>query len=189
MQILYVATKNNHKLTEIRDILKDVPYDILLFPNMPDIEETGNTFEENASIKAVELSLLTDEIVIADDSGLSVDALKGEPGIYSARYAGNKGDEANNIKLLSNMKDEKNRKARFICVISLAKKGKVLKLFRGKVEGDIAYSPCGNGGFGYDPIFLLPNGKSMAQLLPEEKNNISHRKKALEQLKNYLINQ
>ena len=154
---------------------------------MPDIEENGTTFEENASIKAVALSKLTGEFVIADDSGLGVDALNGEPGIYSARYAGGLGDEANNQKLLLKMKDIENRTCKFICVIALAKNGNVIKLFRGEVKGSVAYTAYGKGGFGYDPIFLLPNGKSMAEISSEEKNSISHRKKALEELKNYLI--
>lgn len=186
MSKIYIATKNNHKVSEISQILKDCPYEISAFNNMPDIEETGTTFEENASIKAIELSKLTDNLVMADDSGLCVDVLNGEPGIFSARYADGLGDKANNEKLLKNMKGKDNRSCRFVCVIALAKNGKILQIFRGEVEGTIGYEPVGENGFGYDPIFMLPNGKSMAQLLQDEKNSISHRNKALIKLKEYL---
>ena len=185
MAILYVSTKNAHKLKEISDIFSASDYEIKSFPNMPEIEETGTTFEENASIKAKELSLLTDSFVIADDSGLCVDALDGAPGIYSARYAGNGGDEANNRKLLETMKGISERSCRFVCVIALAQKGKIISVFRGEVEGSLAYEPYGAGGFGYDPIFILPDGRHMAELSACEKNSISHRKKALEKLRNF----
>lgn len=154
---------------------------------MPEIEETGAAFEENASIKAAGLSRLTGGFVIADDSGISVDALGGAPGIYSARYSGIHGDDkANNEKLLKDMSGVSDRACRFVCVIALAKNGKVVKTFRGEVAGFLAESPSGAGGFGYDPVFILPDGRSMAELSAGEKNSVSHRRKALEALKAYL---
>lgn len=189
MAVLYVSTKNTHKLAEISAILSGSSYEAAPFPNMPHVDETGTTFEENASLKATALSLLTEELVIADDSGLCVDALGGAPGIYSARYAGNLGDEANNAKLLENMTGITHRACRFVCVIALASRGKVISLFRGEVEGSVAYKPCGNGGFGYDPVFVLPDGRHMAELSEVEKNAISHRMNALTKLRHFLSEQ
>jgi XTP/dITP diphosphohydrolase len=176
---LYLATANIHKLNEIRAILPETE----LFPNYPDIEENGHTFEENAVIKALALSKLTDEYVLADDSGLAVDALDGAPGVRSHRYAHDSAtDQENNDFLLYQLKDEPVRTARFICVLALAEKGKVAGTFRGECLGSISYSPRGKNGFGYDPLFLLPSGRTMAELSAEEKNRISHRSAALRQL-------
>ena len=149
----------------------------------------STSFEENAKIKADFLSSkLKDEYVIADDSGLSVDALNGAPGIYSARYSGTHGDDkANNLKVLKEMQGIENRKCRFICAIALSKNGKTVKTFHGELEGIVGYEERGENGFGYDSIFLLPNGKTTAEIESEEKNKISHRYKALEQLRDYLI--
>ena len=186
---IYVATKNQGKIKEINKILSDAGIECESFPNMEDVEETGVTFEENAKIKADFLSSkLKDEYVIADDSGLSVDALNGAPGIYSARYSGTHGDDkANNLKVLKEMQGIENRKCRFICAIALSKNGKTVKTFHGELEGIVGYEERGENGFGYDSIFLLPNGKTTAEIESEEKNKISHRYKALEQLRDYLI--
>ena len=154
---------------------------------MPEIEETGSSFEENASLKAMALSKLITGYVMADDSGISVDALNGAPGIYSARYSGLHGDDkANNEKLLKDMENENNRTCRFICAIVLAKEGKIIKTFRGEVSGVLARIPCGSGGFGYDPIFVLPDGRHIAELSSDEKNAISHRNRALKAMSEYL---
>ncbi len=187
--VLYVATKNNGKIKEINKIMESAGIICKSFPDMEDIEETGSTFEENAKIKADFLSAkLKDEYVIADDSGLSVDALQGAPGIYSARYSGSHGDDkANNMKVLKEMQGIENRKCRFICEIALSKNGKTIQTFHGELEGEVGYEEKGENGFGYDSIFLLPNGKTTAEIESEEKNKISHRYKALEKLRDYLI--
>ena len=187
---LYAATKNKGKILEINKILHDAGIECESFPNMEDVEETGTTFEENAKIKADYLSSkLKDEYVIADDSGLSVESLGGAPGVYSARYAGNHGDDnANNKKLIHEMQGKKIRKCKYECVIALSKNGKTIKTFYGHIDGEVAEYEKGSGGFGYDPLFLLPNGKTMAEISIEEKNKISHRFIALNQLREYLIN-
>lgn len=186
--ILYVATKNQGKIKEINKIMESAGITCKSFPDMEDVEETGSTFEENAKIKADFLSSkLRDEYVIADDSGLSVDALQGAPGIYSARYSGTHGDDkANNFKVLKEMQGKENRKCRFICAIALSKNGTTVKTFHGELEGEVGYEERGEKGFGYDSIFLLPNGKTIAEIDSDEKNKISHRYKALEQLRDYL---
>lgn len=188
MKKLYIATKNGHKIKEIQDILTNIGFEVTGFPNLSEIEETGATFEENAAIKSDYLSKLTDDFVIADDSGLEVEALGNAPGIYSARYAGVHGDdEANNKKLLDETSKCENRNCRFVCAIALSKNGKTIKTFRGEVEGSLGYESKGENGFGYDPLFVTENGKTMAELTENEKNSISHRKKALESLKIFLL--
>lgn len=184
---IYVATKNQGKIKEINKILSDAGIECESFPNMEDVEETGVTFEENAKIKADFLSSkIKDVYVIADDSGLSVEVLGGAPGVYSARYAGSHGDdEANNKKLIKAMQGVSNRNCKYECVIALSKNGKTIKTFYGDIKGEIAESEKGNGGFGYDPLFLLPNGKTMAEIEIEEKNKISHRYIALNKLREY----
>lgn len=188
---LYVATKNKHKLKEIKAILSDVDvrsvYEIV--DDSVDVEETGNTFLENASLKAKTLSKMVDGYVIADDSGISVDILDGAPGVYSARFAGpDATDEQNNEKLMNVMKPlpEEECGASYVCVIALAVNGLVERTFSGLCEGFIAKEYKGEGGFGYDPMFLLPDGRHMAELSDEEKNSISHRYMALVSLKDYL---
>ncbi|MEI6072907.1 MAG: RdgB/HAM1 family non-canonical purine NTP pyrophosphatase [Verrucomicrobiae bacterium] len=185
---LLVSTRNAHKTAEIRAILgaRFAVRDLLSVPDMPDVEETGDTFEENATLKAVEASRRFEGWVIADDSGLEVDALGGAPGVLSARYAGKQSDDhANNALLLKNLEAVrgKARSARFRCVIVLAKCGEKREAFSGTVEGTILDAPQGSGGFGYDPLFV-PDGhsKSFAQLGSEIKNSLSHRARALEQL-------
>ncbi len=188
--IIYAATKNKGKIKEINEILQGSGIECRVFQNMLDVEETGTTFEENASLKADTLSaVLKNEYVISDDSGLCVDALDGMPGIYSARYAGSHGDDkANNIKLLKDMENEINRNCKFVCVIALSINGKTEQLFKGELSGTLAYDEKGENGFGYDPLFITQNGMRTAELKSEEKNKISHRYKALSKLKEYLIN-
>ncbi len=151
---------------------------------IPPPEENGATFEENASIKALYYSRFTSQLVFADDSGLQVDALEGAPGIYSARYAGpGATDTANNELLLKNLEGEKNRNARFVCVIALAKASRILETVRGNVEGHLLTAPVGSNGFGYDPLFFYPPfERSFAEFNAEEKFSVSHRGKAVRKL-------
>ncbi|MFC5050642.1 RdgB/HAM1 family non-canonical purine NTP pyrophosphatase [Rubritalea spongiae] len=183
---ILIATGNSHKTEEIAAILgSQYSVEDLAGKDFPKVEETGTTFLENATLKAVEISKLTDQWVLSDDSGLEVDALNGEPGVYSARYAGEEGnDAANNEKLLTELaKFPTNvpRTARFRCVIVIAKNGERLAHFSGAVEGTIISQHCGQGGFGYDPLFM-PDGfeETFAQLSLETKNSLSHRSRALE---------
>ncbi len=187
--VIYAATKNKGKIKEINQILKGYGIECIAYPDMEDVEETGSSFEENASIKADYLSAgLKDQLVIADDSGLCVDALNGKPGIYSARYAGVHGDDkANNIKLLKDMEHEKNRACSFVCVIALSKNGKTIKRFKGELFGTLAYEEKGSNGFGYDPLFITANGLRTSEMESEEKNKISHRYIALNKLREYLV--
>ena len=186
---LLVSTRNRHKLREIRTILGD-PFevaDLSILPTMHDVEETGTSFEENADLKAVAASQLFEGWVIADDSGLEVDALGGSPGVYSARYAGETAsDSENNALLLKNLEEvpEQKRRARFRCVIVLARTGRKLAAFSGVVEGVIASSLRGGEGFGYDPLFI-PDGfsETFGELPVATKNRLSHRARALDQLR------
>jgi XTP/dITP diphosphohydrolase len=186
---LLVATRNQHKLREIRTILgaRFEVADLSILPTMDEVEETGTSFEENADLKAVAASQLFEGWVIADDSGLEVDALGGSPGVYSARYAGETAsDSENNALLLKNLKEvpEQERRARFRCVIVLARVGRKLAVFSGVVEGLIASSPRGREGFGYDPLFI-PDGfsETFGELPVATKNRLSHRARALNQLR------
>lgn len=188
---LLVSTRNAHKVGEIRAILGSsfVVSDLTELPAMPEVEETGTTFEENATLKAVAASLAFDGWVIADDSGLEVDALNGAPGVFSARYAGPGASDAdNNVLLLKNLEStpETNRSARFHCVIVLARAGRKLAAFHGSIEGTIISAHQGSGGFGYDPLFL-PKGHSQTfgQLPAEVKNRLSHRARALAKLRDW----
>lgn len=187
------ATGNEGKMHEIRQILKDMDVEILSMKEAgitADIIEDGTTFEENAIIKAKAISAMTNSIVLADDSGLEIDYLNKEPGIYSARYMGENTSydikNANLIQRLEGVEDEK-RTARFVCAIAAVfPDGEVLTAL-GKVEGRIAYEPKGENGFGFDPIFYLPEyGCTTAQLSEEEKNSISHRGRALRDMKKKL---
>jgi XTP/dITP diphosphohydrolase len=188
---LLLATRNAHKTREFRELLGP-GFDVIDLSSFPEIaipKETGRTFEENATLKAIAASKQLPSLVIADDSGLEVDALGRAPGIFSARYAGeNAGDVSNVDKLLrefrkQNIATEK-RSARFRCVIALAQNGKVLGVFEGFVEGKIVDPPRGSGGFGYDPIFE-PKGfdQTFAEMTPESKNKISHRGQAIAALR------
>ena len=189
---IVVATGNMHKLTEIEAILSQVLPDTRFVAlgqlgDFEDPEETGATFLENALIKAEAAVAQTGLSAIADDSGLVVDALSGEPGVYSARYAGVHGDDAaNNEKLLEKMADvaDGERTARFMSVIALVDASGVVRSGTGACEGMIGREGRGDHGFGYDPLFLPADtpGKTMAELTPEEKNAISHRFHALQDL-------
>ena len=194
MEKIVFATANEGKVKEIKEILKDFPIEVVSMKDMgitADIEENGSTFEENSLIKARTLVKLTGLPALADDSGLEVDYLNGEPGIYSARYLGRDTDYdyKNNyiIDKLSDAKD-KERSARFVCVISLVLPDGREFVERGVVEGLIGYEQKGENGFGYDPIFYLPEyGKTSAELSPDEKNKISHRGKALSAMKKLIM--
>ncbi len=187
-QVIVVATGNKGKLREIAEILSDykiVGAKELGFCN--EIEETGNSFYENALIKAKTVSTALNVPALADDSGLCVDALGGAPGIYSARYAGNGGDEANIDKLLEEMKDKKDRSASFkSCVLVYYPNGKVV-FAEGETRGKILTERVGKGGFGYDSVFFSKDlNKSFGSALPEEKNSVSHRGRALTAIRSKL---
>ena len=193
MRRLIFATGNEHKMVEIREILGELPVEILSMKDVgikADIVENGNTFEENALIKAKEVCKLAGEMVLADDSGLEIDYLNGEPGIYSARYMGEDTSyrikNQNLIDRLEGVTDEK-RTARFVCAIAAAFPDGRSFVVRGTIEGIIGYEERGTNGFGYDPIFYLPErGVSTAEIPPEEKNSISHRGNALRKMKELL---
>ncbi len=191
MKKLVIASNNSGKIKEIKRILRDI--DVLSLKDIGlniDVEEDGLTFEENAKKKSVEIykELIkkgqSDFIIMADDSGLEVEYLKGEPGVFSARYAGEHGnDKKNNEKLLLNLKgvEYKNRKARFVCQLAIINDKNEYRSIKGTVEGYILENEKGNGGFGYDPLFFYePLNKSFAELTMEEKNKISHRGIALQ---------
>ncbi|WLR44119.1 XTP/dITP diphosphatase [Bacillus carboniphilus] len=184
MKEVIIATKNKGKIKEFQTMfeLKGIKVISLLdIDDSMEIEETGVTFEENAKIKAETLMKKLNKTVIADDSGLSVDALNGEPGVYSARYAGeNKNDKDNINKLLKKLEGIEKRAARFYCVLAIAEPGKETMTVEGTCEGVITSEPHGDGGFGYDPVFFVKEkGCTMAQLTKDQKNKISHRAKAL----------
>ena len=186
MQKLLVATGNSHKTDEIRAILGAgyVVSDLKAHPELPEVEETGTTFLENATLKAVEISKQVEGLILSDDSGLEVDALGGEPGVYSSRYAGEAGnDAANNKKLLHELQGKDSRTARFRCVMVLAQDGEVLTSFDGAVEGRMLSELHGEGGFGYDPLFV-PDGyeQTFSQLSEGIKNQLSHRAVAMQKV-------
>lgn len=194
MKKIIFATGNAGKMKEIREILKDLDAEVLSMKEAgveAEIVEDGKTFEENARIKAKTVCKLTGEIALADDSGLEIDYLNKEPGIYSARYMGEDTSyrikNANLIERLEGVPDEK-RTARFVCAIAAAFPDGTVKTVRGTMEGRIGYEETGENGFGYDPIFYLPEyGCSSAELSMEEKNKISHRGKALRAIKEELL--
>ena len=193
IQIIF-ATGNQGKIKEIEMILADTPFKVLSLNDIAflgEIIENGATFEENAIIKAKTISEMTGEIVLADDSGLEIDYLNGEPGIYSARYLGeNTSYRIKNAKIierLSNVPDEK-RTARFVCAIAAVFPNGEILTKSASIEGRIGYEEKGDGGFGYDPIFYIPEFKcTTAQLSAEQKNLISHRGKALREMKEILL--
>ncbi|MCI5623151.1 XTP/dITP diphosphatase [Anaerostipes sp.] len=192
-QRLIFATGNEGKMREIREILADTGYEILSMKEAGidlDIVEDGKTFEENAIIKAKAVMEASGELTLADDSGLEIDAFGGEPGIYSSRYLGEDTSytEKNQI-ILERMKDipEEKRSARFVCVIAAAFPDGQTYTTRGSMEGIIGYESKGGNGFGYDPIFYLPEFKKYsAQLSSDEKNHLSHRGEALRKMKEVL---
>ena len=196
MKKIIFATGNADKMKEIRKILADLDAEVVSMKEagiQADIVEDGKTFEENAVIKATAISKLTSdgEIVLADDSGLEIDYLNKEPGVYSARYMGEDTSyhikNANLIERLDGVEDEK-RTARFVCVIAAVCPDGSEHVTRGTIEGRIGYEEKGENGFGYDPIFYVPEYHCYsAELAPEEKNKISHRGKALEEMKTVLM--
>jgi XTP/dITP diphosphohydrolase len=190
---IIVATKNEGKLREIRSILKDLSFKLFglnHFEDVPDVEEDGKSFSENGLKKARFYSKLFGRIAIADDSGLEVDALGGRPGIYSARYAGiGASDQENRKKLLTELEGVpiSKRGARFKCAIAMVWPDGREVITEGSCRGKIGFKEVGKNGFGYDPLFIIPQyGKTMAQLSLQEKNRISHRGKALRKLRKVL---
>ena len=190
MTKIILASNNKNKLREFKELMRGMDVELISQREAGccfEVEETGTTFEENAYLKASAVTAATGCIAIADDSGLVVDALNGEPGVYSARYAGVHGDDAaNNAKLLENLADvpEAERAARFMSVVALVDASGMVLTGTGACEGTIGFEGRGENGFGYDPLFL-PNdtpGKTMAELTPAEKNAISHRFHALQDL-------
>ena len=196
-RLLVLATHNAGKLREIRAVLAGVPVQVLSLSDVKvadEVAETGATFAENACQKARQYSVATGEWALADDSGLAVDALDGQPGVRSARYAvadcppdaERSGiDRANNAKLLAELAEvpDDERTARFICHLALADGEEILLTTRGTVEGRITREPCGENGFGYDPVFFVTETQcTAAQLSPEAKNAVSHRGRALREL-------
>ncbi len=193
MKEAIIATHNPGKLKEFKEILEPRGYDVKSLADIgftEEIEETGHTFEENAILKAEAVAKAANKMVIADDSGLSIDNLGGRPGVYSARYAGEqKDDKANIEKVLSELKgiEKEQRTARFRCALAVSIPGEETKTVEGHVEGYIAEEPRGEYGFGYDPIFIVKDkDKTMAELTSDEKNKISHRADALKKLSKLL---
>ncbi|MBL4951202.1 XTP/dITP diphosphatase [Neobacillus sp. YIM B02564] len=189
MKEVIIATKNPGKAKEFEHIFspRGITIRTLLdFPDLPEVEETGSTFEENAILKAETVSRALNKMVMGDDSGLIIDALGGRPGIYSARYAGEPKNDENNIdKVLSELTHvpKEKRTARFYCALALAVPGQETFTVSGTCEGEILEEKRGKNGFGYDPIFFLPEiGRTMAELTSDEKNKISHRANALKKL-------
>lgn len=185
---LIIASNNTHKLTEIKAILGGL-FDEIVSMREAGIDhetiEDGSTFMENAEKKAREIAEISGCCAIADDSGICVDALNGAPGIYSARFCGRHGDDAaNNRLLLEKLKDSDNRRAHYTCAIALVRPDGSCVKAEGYLHGTIGFEEKGSNGFGYDPLFILPDygGLTAAQISPEEKNRISHRAKALHEL-------
>jgi len=193
---IVLATRNEGKLREIKDLLEGLDIKIISLMDIkeiPAISEDGSSFQENALIKAEAVASFTKMVTIADDSGLEVDALNGKPGIYSARFAGeDTSDEKNNIELLRRLEGVpmSERGATFKCAIAIVKPGGKKKIIEGECSGIIQFEEKGKFGFGYDPLFFVPEyGKTFAELSPEIKNRISHRAKAMEKLKGILKNE
>ena len=191
---LLLATTNQGKAREIRNFLQDLPLEILSLDDLGDFmpfSEKGRTFDDNARGKSLFYSQNWGDLTLAEDSGLEIEALHEEPGVLSARYSGPKAtDEKNNQKVLERMKDvpAERRKARFVSCMVLSRKGKVIKEIKESVEGRIAFKKKGTYGFGYDPLFHYPPlEKTFAELLPEEKNEVSHRGRALKKLREFLL--
>jgi XTP/dITP diphosphohydrolase len=186
MKQLVVGTKNKKKLSEIRAILKGMHLELLsldAYKNVPRVIENGKTFQENAIKKAVKLASFTGQLCLGEDSGLCVDALSGEPGIYSARFSGrDKSDIKNNLKLLRLLKNLSalKRKAHYVCAVALADKSGLIGVVEGRCFGIIAFELKGSAGFGYDPLFYIPKyKKTFAQLGEKIKHKTSHRYYAL----------
>lgn len=182
MRKLIVATGNPGKLREMQTYLANLSWDLQLKPVEIEVAETGSSFEENACLKASQVARATQEWAIADDSGLAVDALNGAPGIYSARYG--KNDQERIQRLLSELGDTPNRTAQFVCVVAVARPdGAIAVQAKGVCRGEILKAPRGSGGFGYDPIFYVPQvQQTYAEMEPALKHQVSHRGRAFEGL-------
>ena len=188
---IVLATKNDGKVREFTSLLSQVVENIISLKDLdsvPDVVEDKDTFRKNALKKARFVSEITKKITLADDSGLEVDFLDGRPGIYSSRYAGeNASDKENISKLLNELKDVSDRRAKFVCDLALVFPDGQEVVVEGTCEGVILQEPRGGGGFGYDPVFFLPDfNKTMAELTPDEKNVISHRARAVRALIMYM---
>ncbi|UEX89419.1 XTP/dITP diphosphatase [Staphylococcus ratti] len=189
MTDIVIASSNKGKINDFKVIFSD--YNVIGINELIedfDVEETGTTFEDNARLKSEAGAKALNKTVIADDSGLEVTALDGAPGVYSARYAGEaKDDNANIEKVLAALEDKTDRTAQFVCVISMTTAEGHTETFKGTVNGEITLAKIGENGFGYDPIFYVPDkNKTMAQLTAEEKSEISHRRKAIDQLQVFI---
>lgn len=189
MTDIVIASSNKGKINDFKVIFSG--YNVIGINELLedfDVEETGTTFEENARLKSEAAAKALNKTVIADDSGLEVAALNGAPGVYSARFAGeDKDDHANIDKVLHLLEDTIERAARFVCVISMTTAEGDTHTFKGTVDGEITLARIGENGFGYDPIFYVPDkNKTMAQLSAEEKSQISHRRRAIDQLQAYM---
>ncbi|MFO5492046.1 MAG: RdgB/HAM1 family non-canonical purine NTP pyrophosphatase [Cuspidothrix sp.] len=181
-KLLVVATGNPGKLREMLAYLAEPGWELTLKPENLDVEETGETFAENACLKASEIAKVTGNWAIADDSGLAVNALNGSPGVYSARYGSS--DTERITRLLTELGDEKNRQAKFVCAIAVANpQGEIIIQSEGICHGEILFAPSGDGGFGYDPDFYVPEKQlTFAQMTTDLKKSISHRGNALKAL-------
>jgi XTP/dITP diphosphohydrolase len=188
--MLVLATRNVKKGQELRDLLADSGIeliDLTRWPDAPEVQESGSTFQENATIKATQCARFVERWVLAEDSGLVVPALKGRPGVHSARYAGPHGDDAaNNVRLLAEMADlpDERRAAYYACVVALADPaGKIRAIADGRCHGVITHHLLGSGGFGYDPLFRIPEyHRTFGELSPRVKHAISHRARAIDHL-------
>ncbi len=194
MRELVIASRNAHKVKEIKNFLEGIPFSISFlekFENVPEIEETGSTYAENALLKATQVARITGCWALGDDTGLEVAALEGKPGLYSARFAGEHVTfQQNNEKLLTMLKGvpESERQGVFLCVMALANPTGETHVVEGRVDGVIATKLQGNYGFGYDALFVLTElKKTFAELTPQEKNRYSHRARALEKVKEILL--
>lgn len=188
MAYIVIGTSNQHKVEEFKVLLGDQKVELKSladYPFFPEVEETGKTFKENAELKALAVCNYCDVPAFADDSGLEVEALNNEPGIYSARYAPT--NEERIQKVLTKLQGQTNRKARFVCVIAIAINGEVIDTFEGEVKGTIIDAPRGDNGFGYDPIFV-PDGytQTFAEMSSELKNKISHRANAVKKALDFI---
>ena len=190
---LLLATTNQGKAREIKKLLAGLNFKIeslVSHPELGQFREKGKTFEENSRGKARFYSRQYDGLVLAEDSGLEVEALGGKPGVFSARFSGRQAPDQKTIKKLLKLMGplpESQRRARFICVVSLARQGKILKVYKGRLDGRIIFEPRGRNGFGYDPVFFYaPLQKTLAELTAVEKNKISHRGRALRKVRAYL---
>ncbi|MGB7622595.1 MAG: XTP/dITP diphosphatase [Terriglobia bacterium] len=191
---LFLATTNDGKIREIQHALEELSIDFSTLKEIKDAEisaEEKPTVLENAIYKALHYSRYSDALTLADDTGLEVDALGGAPGVHSARYSGDLASDPENtqklLRALAGIPEEK-RTARFVCVMAIAFRGRLIKSFHGHCDGRILEAPRGTGGFGYDPVFFIPSlSKTFAELTTEEKNKISHRGKALERVHDYFL--